>query len=353
MSVWLLSKVIERHNIAYLLVDEQLHITYASAKVDSWLNTDPDKLTGISALEYFPELVENEEAFKRLEKGSRRGYLLPRVERSAPDGQTRFYDLYVEATPPPNEGYLILLSDVTEPALLMQKLATQRNELRLLSAKLEEANQKITYLLKQFVPEHEAEALIRQQQLPAREQEAQGEATLLAADLSNLTRLVKTLPLEKVLEMLDGSLEDIDDIVREHSGSVIQLDGNLLIVSFNLPQALPDYAWHAAQTALEAQKKLAHRFSWWHQGERLQLGFGFGLSTGWVVGTYLGVGQRCQYSLIGEPSITAYQLAVRASAGQVWIDQATRDLLGERAQVALLEAAPGQAQQHYALKEIR
>ena len=350
MSAWLLSKIIERHNIAYLLVDQELCITYASAKIDAWINAGSTKLEGSSAYDYFPELVETEFNPGKL---GRRGFLLPRVERPDPDGLPRYYDLYMEPTPPPNEGYMILLSDTTEPALLMQKLATQRNELRLLSASLEEANQKVMYLFKQFVPEHEAEALIRQQQFPAKDHETQGEATLLAANLSNLTRLVKTLPLEQVLELLDNSLEDIDEIIRAHGGSIIQLDGNLLIVSFNLPQELPDYAWHAAQSALEAQKKLARRFSWWHQGDTLSLGFGFGLGTGWVVGTYLGVGQRCQYSLIGDASITAYQLAAQASAGQVRIDQATRDLLGEKAQVERLEAATGQAQQFYTLKELR
>jgi class 3 adenylate cyclase len=353
MSAWLLSKIIERHNIAYLLVDARMSITYASIRIDGWLNVDPDKLEGSSALEYFPELAANEEMLQNLDKHHGQGFLLRRVERSTADGQSRYYDLYVEATPPPGEGYLLLLSDVTEPALLMQKFATQRNELRLLSANLEKANQKITYLLKQFVPEHEAEALIREQELPAKEQETQAEATLLVADLSNLTRLVRTLPLEQVLEMLDNSLEDIDDSVQEHKGSIIQLDGNLLIVSFNLPQALPNYALHAAQAALDAQRKLARRFSWWQQGDRLHLGFGFGLSTGWVVGTYLGVGQRCQYSLIGDSSITAYQLAAHASAGQVRIDQATRDRLGEHARVELLETPPGQLQPCYALKEIR
>jgi hypothetical protein len=44
-----------------------------------------------------------------------------------------------------------------------------------------------------------------------------------------------------------------------------------------------------------------------------------------------------------EATITAYQLAAHASAGQVRIDQATREHLGERAQVELLDAAPGQA----------
>ena len=342
MSAWLLAKLIERHNIAYLLADRALRITYASAKVDHWLNIAPDQLEGRALQEYFPELVGSEQFISQLKYASQQNFRLERVERTLPDGQARFYDLHMEATPPPNEGFLLLLSDVTEATRLTQHIATQRNELLLAQERLEGVTQKIGYLLEHFVPRGEIDKLVRELALPVNHPD-DGEATLLCADLHNFTRLARSLPLEQVLEMLHGCLEEVAGVMETHGGSIIQLDSNLLTVSFNVPLERPEHARQAVLAALQAQKLLGTRFSWWQQGSVLRLGFGFGLSTGCVEGLYLRAGERCQYALIGDAVSQAFELASRAAAGHVLISQATLDRLGAQAQVVPLYPAPGSA----------
>ncbi|MEW5871283.1 MAG: adenylate/guanylate cyclase domain-containing protein [Chloroflexota bacterium] len=331
MSSWILSRIIDLQNIAYLLVDRNFVVHYASSRVSYWVNAAAEAVQGRRLFEILPELVGVEALLVDLRQQRGKLYDIPRIQRPMEGEQVHYFDLYVEITPPPDDGYLVLMIDVTEAACQAQWVVTQRNELRLLLMRLQRANQQVSYLLKRFVPENVAEKLIQEQQLPQPGAEGLAQATMLFADMRNFTGLAEKLPLAQSLDLLNRCLSVVAEAVMQHGGSVIQLVGDQVMASFNAPQALEDHAWEAARAACQAQQGLKELFALEEFRPVAAEGFGIGLNTGEVALGYLEAGNHFQYAIFGDTTNVAAHLCALAAGGQVLVSQAVADTLQGRA----------------------
>jgi class 3 adenylate cyclase len=353
MSTLLLSRILNRYNIAYFLIDDLFRIQYASerslqycSQIDKIQDVGRDSLS-ISLLnvpvgEILPEIIGLEPLMKNFHQTPGQGHTISRTQRTNTDGKVLFFDLYVESLPLPDSGYLVLLADVTELAQLTQRLATQRNELRLVMNDLKNTQKQISYLLQRFVPRNLAEKIIsdqeksRQNRLPLPGAEGQSEATLLFADMRNFSGLIERLPLNLAVDLLNNCLEVIAQAVTLSGGSVVQLVGDMLMASFNAPDPLTDHAYRAAQAALNAQHGLRRLIDTHEIGYDQPVGFGIGLNSGLVASGYLSAGGLYQFALIGDVTNVAYHLCSRAAAGRVVISHSTSQAIADRAQVVNL-----------------
>jgi len=325
-----------QQDVAYALTDKEFIILANNDAVSQWVESEQSDLVGQSLLEVFPEFIGVEEALRDLHDNPDQRFVFPKIHRPSSDGIGRFFDLYAEPLYEPDAGFLIIIADVTEQTTQAQRMQQQRNELDLLSARLTAANEQLAYLLKRFVPRSVAQKLIDDRRMPRLGVEGRSDVTILFADMRNFTAVAEGIGPEQTLNVLNAYLEVVANAVWRNQGSVIQFIGDLLMAAFNAPDPLPDHPLSGVRAALDVRDSL-ERFAKQAQLEALPaVGFGIGVCTGQATTGYLGVENRCRYSIIGDTTNVAFHLCSRAAAGQIIVGQPTLDRLAGQAQTVPL-----------------
>jgi class 3 adenylate cyclase len=114
-------------------------------------------------------------------------------------------------------------------------------------------------------------------------------------------------------------------VVKQNNGVVDKFVGDALMAIFGAPISHGNDALDAAKCALSLvieREKL-------NQTSRHKLRIGVGLATGKMVAGCMGSTDRLNYTVLGERVNLAARLCSQAKAGQVIIDQTTRERLGE------------------------
>ena len=330
----LLSRITRQQKIAYLVLDEKLKVITHSQNVQEWVEGDEgefdSEFEGLYLPDLVPELLGVEEVLKGLSERPEEAFNLPMVHRHSMDGQDRYFALCAESL---SSGVLlVVLSDVTEHTAQTQEMQQQRNELRLLSARLNLLNEQIGYILKRFVPERIAQEMIDTHELPEPGGEGQVKATLYFADMRDYSGLSEQLTPVETIDLLNVYLSIIVEAVERNHGTVIQLVGDQVMAAFNVPEPLEDHTYYAARAALEARIDLLRYAEQQGLETTAITGFGFGINAGQCTAGYLGAKDRYQYTVIGDTTNVASHLCSQASAGQILISEGTRRLLGDRVQ---------------------
>ncbi len=191
-------------NIGYLIADRKMNVLGVGGTPNVFYQ-DREISPGSSLLEVLPEMVGSEAVLAEILSGDLPRFQLEQVNRSAPDGGTR----YITLTLLPYQGIqpdaelLVLASDATEQGRYAQALTQQRNELDLLQRRLAEANEQLDLLFRHYVPAEVADALMEERLIP----ELGGElrtVTVLFADLRDYTGVSEQLPPDQVMELLNG-----------------------------------------------------------------------------------------------------------------------------------------------------
>ncbi|MEO1092346.1 MAG: adenylate/guanylate cyclase domain-containing protein [Pseudomonadota bacterium] len=120
-------------------------------------------------------------------------------------------------------------------------------------------------------------------------------ATVLMADVEGFTRRAENLPPAIVVTMMNAFFSAAEDVVRDHGGIVVTLQGDALLATFNLPLEQPDHADRAVDAglgllALAARERFAGH----------QLGLRVGVATGEVVAGIVGGADRVSYTVYGD-----------------------------------------------------
>ena len=134
--------VLQDRKIAYALTDRDLNIVEISG-MPSILGGDDGSWLGRPLLELVPELIGSEDLLADILEGAVPHARLPWINRTLPDDQTAYLTM-VELPQKDATGRVVglihLVQDLTEMGRLDQRLAQERNQLRLLQEQLDRQN---------------------------------------------------------------------------------------------------------------------------------------------------------------------------------------------------------------------
>jgi class 3 adenylate cyclase len=158
--------------------------------------------------------------------------------------------------------------------------------------------------------------------------------TVLMSDLRGYTRFAEKGDPAQVMEILNGYLARMTDIVIEHGGTINEFIGDAVFAVFGAPLAHPDHAERAAAAALAMQHAMTEV-----NAEHARRGFprfemGIGLNTGEAVVGNIGSEQRAKYAIVGNAVNVASRVESATVGGQVLISAATLEAIRDLAEVA-------------------
>jgi class 3 adenylate cyclase len=164
--------------------------------------------------------------------------------------------------------------------------------------------------------------------------------TVLMSDLRGYTRFAEQGDPAEVMEVLNGYLARMADVVIAHGGTINEFIGDAIFAVYGAPVAHSDHAERAAATALAMQTALVEI-----NAEHLRRGLpafqmGIGLHTGEAVVGNIGSEQRAKYAVVGGAVNVASRVESATVGGQVLLTAATLAELGPLARVGPGMAVP-------------
>src|SRR5262249_5342540 len=136
----------------------------------------------------------------------------------------------------------------------------------------------------------------------------------------------------QVIALLNEHMTALTRVVYQHHGVVDKFMGDMIMALFGAPKSYgPDMlnaarcAWHMIQARQALNEGAPHP---------IQIAIGMG--GGQVVAGCMGSKDRVDYTVLGRRVNLASRLCSQAGPGQVFIDEATREGLGEQIEVASL-----------------
>jgi adenylate cyclase len=161
--------------------------------------------------------------------------------------------------------------------------------------------------------------------------------SVLFADLRGSTQWAEQVEPEELVTLLNLFLGRMTDVIFMHSGTLDKFVGDQVIGLFGSPLFLPDHAERAARAALAMQaahQELAVELA--ARGHQLPP-LGIGISSGEVIAGELGPSIRTDFTAIGRAMNLGARLCSAAGPGQIFISQATYNLVQLRSRVRALE----------------
>ncbi len=148
--------------------------------------------------------------------------------------------------------------------------------------------------------------------------------SVLFADIKDYTTLSENLDPEQVEELVGGLFREFAEVIARHGGYVDKFMGDSVLALFGAPKSLGDDTERAVACALEMQRRALAS----NAGKDNQLEVRIGIETGEVV--VGNIGQRGQYTAIGDAVNTANRVQSAAESGSVYISEETAKLVRPR-----------------------
>ena len=146
------------------------------------------------------------------------------------------------------------------------------------------------------------------------------EATILFTDIEGFTTISETMTPTDLIATLNEYFSVVTKPIVDHGGVINQFQGDAILATFNLPEALPDHAAQAVRAALAVQAALFNR----DFGDGVVLRSRVGINSGEIVGGLVGSGDRLGYTVHGDD----VNLAARLE--QLNKDYGTRIVVSQR-----------------------
>jgi class 3 adenylate cyclase len=157
--------------------------------------------------------------------------------------------------------------------------------------------------------------------------------TVLMSDLRGYTRFAEQGDPAEVMEILNGYLARMAEVVIAHGGTINEFIGDAIFAVYGAPVPHPDHAERAAATALAMQEALVE-INVEHARRGLpRFEMGIGLHTGEAVVGNIGSEQRAKYAVVGSAVNVASRVESATVGGQVLVTTATLTELGDLARV--------------------
>jgi len=158
--------------------------------------------------------------------------------------------------------------------------------------------------------------------------------TILMSDLRGYTRFAEHGDPAHVMEVLNGYLARMTEIVIAHGGTINEFIGDAIFAIFGAPLAHADHAERAAATALAMQRAM-DEINADHAARGLpRFEMGIGLNTGEAVVGNIGSEQRAKYAVVGSAVNVAARVEGATVGGQVFMTTSTYEAIAAIAEVA-------------------
>lgn len=143
------------------------------------------------------------------------------------------------------------------------------------------------------------------------------DVTVLMSDLRGYTRLVEEGDPTVVVQVLNGYLARMTDIIIEHGGTINEFAGDAIVAFFGAPLASTDHAERAAACAIAMQTAMGE-VNRRHEDQGLpRLEMGIGLNSGEAIVGNVGSEKRAKYTAVGNAINLAARVEACTVGGQV------------------------------------
>jgi adenylate cyclase len=149
------------------------------------------------------------------------------------------------------------------------------------------------------------------------------QVSVLMSDLRGYTQFAERGDPAWVMEVLNGYLARMTEVVIAHGGTVNEFIGDAVFAIFGAPIAHPDHAERAAAAALAMQAAMVE-INAAHAARGLpRFEMGIGINTGEAVVGNIGSEQRAKYTVVGNAVNVAARVESSTVGGQVFVSAAT------------------------------
>ena len=183
--------------------------------------------------------------------------------------------------------------------------------------------------LSKFVPDEVArQAKAGEEHMQAGQGEVR-EATILFTDIEGFTTISETMTPTDLITTLNEYFSVVTKPIVEHGGVINQFQGDAILATFNIPEALSDHAAQAVRAALAVQAALRVR----DFGDGVVIRSRIGINSGEIVGGLVGTGDRLGYTVHGDDVNLAARLEQlnKDYGTRIVVSQRTRELAGPTA----------------------
>lgn len=146
-------------------------------------------------------------------------------------------------------------------------------------------------------------------------------ATVLISDIRDYTRMLQELGPEQVVRTLNDYFTRMIDVIAEHDGTVNKFIGDAIVVLYNAPLAQPDAIERAVATARAMQSATREMNLQRARNQLPPVRIGIAIDAGQVVCGNVGSPKRLEYTAIGAPVNTAYQLASLTPGETIYVTE--------------------------------
>ncbi len=168
-----------------------------------------------------------------------------------------------------------------------------------------------------------------------------------AAVLQMVLKRVEEADDELIFETLSLILPSLSEIVRENEGQIIRKRDSLTLV-FGAPVTHEDDLERAIETAIE----MSNFFQNLQSQTQLPFSIHFGLSTGTIIGGYVGPEEAGNFIVSGEIVQEAQRLARRAAPAKIWASAAVRTSTAHRYVYSAVEPDSGSGLAEHSLFQL-
>jgi class 3 adenylate cyclase len=148
------------------------------------------------------------------------------------------------------------------------------------------------------------------------------QVTVLFADITDSTTLIRDLDPEATQQLLDPALRRMMDAVHRYEGTVNQVLGDGIMALFGAPIAHEDHALRACYAALAMQAAMREHTEEVRRAHGIEMRMRVGLNSGEVVVRAIGNDLHMDYSAVGQTTHLAARMEQLATPGSVRLTEA-------------------------------
>ena len=126
------------------------------------------------------------------------------------------------------------------------------------------------------------------------------EITVLFSDIRGFTLLSEKMPLEELVQLLNGFLGSMTDIIMDKGGTLDKYIGDAIMAIFNAPVELPDHRARAVESACLMLRELRDLNRDFRDRFGTGISIGIGIHTGQAIVGNLGSTRRFDYTAVGD-----------------------------------------------------
>ena len=192
--------------------------------------------------------------------------------------------------------------------------------------------QRTKLLFSRFVPANVVDEVLERADNDLRIGGIQRDGTVMFCDLRGFTSFAESLPVERVIDVLNRYLGEMSEAILGNGGTLVAYMGDGIMAVFGAPIEQDDHADRALRAAREMMGPRLQAFNEWLREEGLsESGFrmGIGLNSGPVMSGNVGSQQRLEYTAIGDTTNTASRIEgmTKGTGHTLFLSEATKERL--------------------------